>query len=44
MNISNSNKEWVNATWEKIDKKMQKVAVRSKDKIPYTAEDRKSVV
>lgn len=39
MNISSSNKEWVNATWEKIDRKMQKVAVRSKNKIPYTTDE-----
>lgn len=39
MDIINSNKKWINDTWEKIDKKMQKVAVRSRNKIPYTAID-----
>ena len=39
MNISASNMEWVNETWKKIDTKMQKVAVRSREKIPYTTDE-----
>ncbi len=30
------NKEWIDTTWEKIDAKLQRVAVKSRDKIPYT--------
>jgi len=30
---------WVNSTWDKIDKKMQKVSVRSRNKIPYTTDE-----
>ena len=32
-----SNKEWIDSTFEKIDKKLSLAAVRSRDKIPYTA-------
>ncbi len=39
MNLINENKEWINLTWDKVDKKMQKVAVRSFDKIPSTADE-----
>lgn len=39
MSILSNNQEWINETWKKIDKKMQKVAVRSRDKIPYTADE-----
>lgn len=31
-----NDRQWVNETWEKIDKKLQLVADRSKDKVPYT--------
>ncbi len=30
------NKDWIDKTWEKIDAKLQRVAVKSRDKIPYT--------
>ena len=30
------NQEWIDLTWEKIDKKLSKVAVRSRNKLPYT--------
>lgn len=33
------NRDWINETWKKIDNKLQKVAVRSKNKMPYTAID-----
>ncbi len=36
-NILEQNKAWIDSAWEKLDKKMQKVAVRSKNKIPYSA-------
>ena len=29
-------RQWVDEVWEKVDRKLQKVAVRSKDKLPYT--------
>lgn len=31
--------EWVNSVWEKIDKKLSHVSVRSRNKLPYTASD-----
>jgi len=37
--ISSEDKKWFSDIWEKIDRKMQKVAVRSFDKIPYTAQN-----
>ncbi|MBR4060188.1 MAG: glycoside hydrolase family 88 protein [Lachnospiraceae bacterium] len=30
------NKEWIDSTWEKIDKKLSKTAVKSRNKLPYT--------
>ncbi len=41
MNLSIENKKFVDETWEKIIKKMPKVAERNWDKIPYTAKDGK---
>ncbi|MDO4618949.1 MAG: glycoside hydrolase family 88 protein [Clostridia bacterium] len=32
-------KEWINATWDKLDKKLSKIAIKSRDKIPYTTKD-----
>ncbi len=37
--IINNNREWIDSTWEKIDKKLQKVAVRSRNKLPYTVDE-----
>lgn len=31
------NREWIDVTWDKIDKKMRRIAVKSYDKIPYTS-------
>ena len=31
-----ANAQWVNETWEKIDRKLQKVCIRSREKLPYT--------
>lgn len=39
MNISAEDKKWVDSVFEKIDKKLSKVAVRSRDKLPYTTVD-----
>jgi len=39
MNLSTENKTWLDSTWDKIDAKMQKVAVRSYNKIPYTTDE-----
>ena len=33
------NKAWIDATWEKVDKKLSKVAVKSREKLPYTTVD-----
>lgn len=33
------NKEWIDSTWEKIEKKLSRVAVTSREKIPYTTVD-----
>lgn len=34
-----ANQAWIDATWEKIDKKLSKTAVKSRDKIPYSTVD-----
>lgn len=34
--ILKQNEQWINDVWEKIDKKLSKVAVKSRDKLPYT--------
>ncbi len=31
------NKEWIDATWDKVDKKLSRIAVKSRNKIPYTS-------
>ena len=31
-----NNSEWINRTWEKIDSKFSKVAIKSRNKLPYT--------
>ena len=28
--------EWIDSTWEKLDKKLSRIAIKSRDKIPYT--------
>ena len=33
------NKEWIDAIWEKVDKKLSRTAVKSRNKIPYTTID-----
>ena len=38
-NIILQNKEWIDGVWEKIDKKLSGVAVKSRGKIPYTTID-----
>lgn len=30
------NKEWIDSTWEKVDKKLSRTAVKSRNKLPYT--------
>ena len=37
--IISENKAWVEEVFSKIDSKLSKVAVRSREKIPYTAKD-----
>ncbi len=34
--IIEQNKEWIDATWEKIDRKLSRTAVKSRNKLPYT--------
>ena len=38
-NILAQNKEWIDTTWAKIDGKLSRVAVKSRNIIPYTAVD-----
>ena len=38
-NIIEQNKEWINSTFDKISNKLQKVAVRSRNKLPYTVDE-----
>lgn len=38
--IIEQNKQWIDEVWQKIDNKLSKVAVRSKDIIPYTADEK----
>ena len=38
-NISNENRQWVDAIWNKIDTKLSIVAPRSKTKLPFTTID-----
>ena len=35
-NIIKENTLWINDTWKKVDKKLKKIAVKSRDKLPYT--------
>ena len=37
--VIEQNKEWIDATWEKINKKLSRTAVKSRNKIPYTTID-----
>jgi unsaturated chondroitin disaccharide hydrolase len=37
MKITKEEQNWVNEVWNKIDFKLQRTAVRSSDKLPYTA-------
>lgn len=37
--VTNKNQAWIDSVWEKIEKKMEKVAARSFDKLPYTTTD-----
>ena len=34
--ILEENKEWIEKTWKKIDKKLSTVCIKSRDKLPYT--------
>lgn len=46
--VINDNKIWIDEVWNKIDQKMSRLAVKSRDKIPYTTvngeHDNKSAV
>lgn len=37
--VIEQNKEWIDSTWVKIDRKLSKVTVKSRDKLPYTTID-----
>ena len=37
--IMEANAQWINDTWEKIDRKLSKLCIKSRDKIPYTTVD-----
>ncbi len=32
-------KEWIDSIWSKLDEKLSKTAIKSRDKLPYTTED-----
>lgn len=34
--IIEQNKQWIDETWQKLDRKLSTVAVKSRDKLPYT--------
>ncbi len=35
--VIRNNAEWIDKTWERLDKKLSKIAVKSRDKLPYTS-------
>jgi unsaturated chondroitin disaccharide hydrolase len=35
-NVILNNQSWIDSTWEKVEKKLSKTAVKSRNKIPYT--------
>ena len=37
--IIEQNKQWIDETWQKLDEKLSRLAVKSYDKIPYTTVD-----
>ena len=37
--VIEQNKDWIDLTWEKIDRKLSKTAVRNRDKIPFKTRD-----
>lgn len=39
MDLIKTNSEWIDATFNKIDKKLRKVAERSREKLPYSTEN-----
>lgn len=38
-----THKEWIDSTWEKLDKKLSKIAITSRDFIPYTTQNGKHI-
>lgn len=39
----NNHKAWIDSTWEKLDKKLSKIAIKSRDIIPYTTQNGKHI-
>ncbi len=37
--IIKENEKWINEVWAKLDKKLSRTAIKSRDKIPYTTKD-----
>jgi len=37
--IIEQNQSWINTTWEKVEKKLSKTAIKSRNKLPYTTEN-----
>lgn len=37
--ILEQNKDWIDSTWQKLDEKLSRLAVKSRDKIPYTTKN-----
>ncbi len=34
--VISANREWIDSTWERVEKKLSRTAVKSREKIPYT--------
>lgn len=37
--VIDANRKWIDETWEKVEKKLSKTAVRSRDRLPYSTKD-----
>jgi len=34
--VLKENAQWINDTWDKVDRKLSKVCIRSREKLPFT--------
>jgi len=37
--ILQENKQWIDQTWQKLDTKLSRTAIKSRDKIPYSSQN-----